>query len=58
MLNKNWGANHNLGTQYVYSIKGFDQEQKQYLYNVNANAGVSSLSGTPFQVQVGLRYGF
>ena len=58
LLNKKWGANHNLGKQNVYSIKGFDQEQKQYTYNVNANTGVSSLSGTPFQVQVGLRYGF
>lgn len=27
-------------------------------YNVNANTGVSSLNGTPFQVQIGLRYGF
>ena len=29
-----------------------------YTYNVNANTGVSSLNGTPFQVQIGLRYGF
>ena len=58
MLSKKWGANHSLGKQNVYSIKGFDQEQQQFVYNVNANTGVSSLSGTPFQVQIGLRYGF
>lgn len=58
LLNKNWGAGHDLGKQNIYSIKGFDQESKQFVYNVNANTGVSSLNGTPFQVQLGLRYGF
>lgn len=58
MLNKDWGSGHNLGKQNIYSIKGFDQDAKQYTYNVNANTGVSSLNGTPFQVQIGLRYGF
>lgn len=58
MLSKDWGAGHILGNQYIYSIKGFDQGNKQYTYNVNANAGVSNLNGTPFQVQIGLRYGF
>lgn len=58
MLSKDWGSGHILGNQYIYSIKGFDQGNKQYTYNVNANAGVSNLNGTPFQVQIGLRYGF
>lgn len=58
MLSKDWGSGHNLGTQRIYSIKGFDQDAKQYAYNVNANTGVSSLNGTPFQIQIGLRYGF
>lgn len=58
MLNKDWGANHKLGNQKIYTIKSFDQEKKQYMYSVNTNAGVSSLSGTPYQVQIGLRYGF
>ena len=26
MLNKDWGAGHNLGTQKIYSIKGFDKD--------------------------------
>ena len=58
LLNKNWGAGHNLGTQKIYSIKGFDQDKKEYIYNVNANTGVSSLNGTPYQFQIGLRYAF
>lgn len=58
MLSKDWGSGHNLGKQNIYSIKGFDQNAKQYAYNVNANTGVSDLNGTPFQVQIGLRYGF
>lgn len=58
MLNKDWGSGHNLGTQYLYTIKSFDSANKQYVYNVNTNAGVSNLNGNPFQVQIGLRYGF
>lgn len=58
MLSKKWGANHALSAQGIYSITGFDKEAQQYVYNVNANTGVSGLSGTPFQIQLGLRYGF
>lgn len=58
MLNKDWGAGHNLGAQKIYTIKSFDKEKKEYVYNVNANTGVSSLNGTPYQVQLGLRYAF
>lgn len=58
LLNKDWGAGHNLGKQNIYSIKGFDQGTKQYIYNVNANTGISNLNGTPYQFQVGLRYAF
>jgi hypothetical protein len=58
LLNKSWGAGHNLGNQYIYSIRSFDAAQQQYVYNVNPNAGVSSLNGNPYQVQVGLRYSF
>lgn len=58
LLNKNWGAGHNLGTQRIYTIKSFDHDKKQFVYNVNPNTGVSSLNGTPYQFQIGLRYGF
>ncbi|OKS86385.1 hypothetical protein RG47T_1841 [Mucilaginibacter polytrichastri] len=58
LLNKEWGVNHNLGATPIYSIKNFDPVNKQYAYTVNTNAGVSSLSGNPYQFQIGLRYGF
>lgn len=58
LLNKDWGSNHNLSTNYIYTIKGFDQASKTYSYNINPNAGVSSVGGTPWQIQIGLRYSF
>lgn len=58
LFSKNWGAGHIIGKQNLYSIKGFDAEKQQYTYNVNTNAGVSNLNGNPYQVQIGLRYGF
>jgi hypothetical protein len=58
LLNKNWGVNHNLGATSIYNIKSFDAVAKQYVYTVNTNAGVSNLSGNPYQFQIGLRYGF
>jgi len=58
MFKKTWGVGHNLGKQNLYSIKSFDPESEQFLYNVNTTTGVSNLNGNPFQVQLGLRYAF
>lgn len=58
MLNKKWGVTETLGTQAIYSIASFNPTTRTYNYSVNPNAGVVSPSGNPFQVQVGLRYGF
>ncbi|WP_454803271.1 carboxypeptidase regulatory-like domain-containing protein [Mucilaginibacter phyllosphaerae] len=58
LLNKNWGVNHNLGSTSIYNIKSFDATKQEYVYSVNTNAGVSNLSGNPYQFQIGLRYGF
>ncbi len=58
LLSKNWGSGHNLGKQNIYTIKGFDADKKEYIYNVNSNTGVSNLNGNPYQVQIGLRYVF
>lgn len=57
-FNKKWGVNHNLGNTSLYTIKGFDAAANTYKYSVNTNAGVSSLSGNPYQFQVGVRAGF
>ncbi len=58
LLNKDWGANHSLGNVNLYTIKGFDASTNTYKYSVNTNAGVSSLSGNPYQFQLGMRLGF
>ena len=58
MLNKKWGARKTLGNQNIYSIGGFDTDSNTYNYNVNPNTGVTSPSGNPYQIQLGIRYGF
>lgn len=58
LLKKEWGVNKNLGKQNLYTIKGFDALKKEYIYQVNPNAGVPNLSGYPYQIQLGMRYSF
>lgn len=58
LLNKDWGVGTNLGKQTLYAIKSFDKAKNEFVYNVNKGAGVSSLNGSPYQIQVGLRYSF
>ncbi|THU34189.1 TonB-dependent receptor [Niastella caeni] len=58
LINKSWGATKNLGKQNIYSLGGFDPVTSSYNYNVNLNAGVITPSGNPWQIQVGVRYGF
>ncbi|HLP36048.1 carboxypeptidase-like regulatory domain-containing protein [Lacibacter sp.] len=58
LLNKEWGRNFNLGTQNLLFVTGFDQATKQYNYRVNENVGVQQANGTPYQIQIGARYGF
>ncbi|WP_128331366.1 TonB-dependent receptor [Apibacter sp. HY039] len=58
LLNKDWGAGYFLGKQYIYSIKSFDADKKEFVYTVNPNAGISSRNGNPYQIQIGIRYNF
>ncbi|KAA6440863.1 TonB-dependent receptor [Dyadobacter flavalbus] len=58
MLNKDWGVGNNLGKQNLLTIRSFDKTKEEFVYNVNKGAGVSSLNGNPYQVQLGLRYAF
>jgi hypothetical protein len=58
LINKSWGATKNLGKQNIYSLGGFDQNIPAYKYNVAANTGVINPSGNPWQIQLGIRYGF
>lgn len=58
LLNKAWGINHALGATSLLTRSGFDTTTNNYKYAVNTNAGVSNLSGNPYQFQLGARYGF
>ncbi|TYP92310.1 hypothetical protein BC792_11785 [Sphingobacterium allocomposti] len=48
LLNKEWGVNKSLNKQNLTTIRGFDAQTQQYIYQVNQNAGVSGLSGNPY----------
>ncbi len=58
LLNKEWGAGTNLGKQNLYSIRSFDPATKRYGYGMSNGVGVSNLNGSPYQIQIGLRYAF
>ena len=61
LLNKEWGRNFNLNTfntQTLLFVTGFNQTTKEYTYRVNENVGVQQANGTPYQIQIGARYGF
>jgi hypothetical protein len=59
MISKDWGVNNDLGrSRNLQSIRGFDQESRQYIYNVEQGVGVLPINGTPWRIQLGLRYSF
>lgn len=58
LLNKKWGSYDNsLGNQTLYNISGFDQTARQFSYRMG-NVGVPNIGGTPWQLQLGLKYSF
>ncbi len=68
LLNRNNGTNLSLSSQALYAlgipaaggnaaVPAFSQATRQFNYRVNAT-GVVTPSGDPFQIQIGLRYGF
>lgn len=58
LLNKDWGATKTLGKTNLLNLNGFSQATQTYSYGVNANAGVITPSGNPWQLQLGARYAF
>ncbi|WP_226390233.1 hypothetical protein [Penaeicola halotolerans] len=59
LLNKDWGNNNDLGrSRNLYSIQGFDQVNQQYIYRVESGVGTQPINGTPWRLQLGLRYAF
>jgi hypothetical protein len=69
LLNRRWGAeyqlpvgisNQNPVVQRVplLNVVGFDQATRHYVYTVNENFGVLQKGGSPYQLQLSVRYGF
>ncbi len=58
LLNSEWGNNNNFGNRNLLRITGFDQAEQNYTYNVESNVGTLPINGTPWRIQVGLRYSF
>jgi outer membrane receptor protein involved in Fe transport len=58
LINKSWGASRNLGKQSIYETQGFDNVSQNYDYKVQTNTGVITKGGNPWQIQIGIRYGF
>jgi hypothetical protein len=60
MLDKTQGVSYNQGNINLVSMTGFDQTTKNYTYGVETGAGrkLNSAGGTPWRIQLGLRYSF
>ena len=60
LLDKEQGISYNHGNVNLVSMVGFDQVSKNYTYNVETGAGrkLSTAGGTPWRIQLGLRYSF
>jgi hypothetical protein len=58
LFNKHKGVGRILPKQNIYSTKGFDPVKNEFIYTPNIATGVSNLNGNPYQIQLGLRYGF
>ncbi|WP_340152273.1 TonB-dependent receptor [uncultured Marivirga sp.] len=58
LLNPEWGVNNNFRNRNLLRIAGFDPSSQNYQYNVESNVGALPINGTPWRLQVGLRYSF
>ncbi|MCU0450418.1 MAG: TonB-dependent receptor, partial [Bernardetiaceae bacterium] len=53
------GRNRNLGAeQRLFTIAGFDPASNNYRYRVNATTAANPVGGTPWRLQLGVRYVF
>jgi Carboxypeptidase regulatory-like domain len=60
LLDKTKGVSYNHGNINLVTMTTFDQKTMNYNYNVEAGAGrkLSSAGGTPWRIQLGVRYAF
>lgn len=58
-LDKSKGNTHNYGrNQQLMRVQGFDQATKAYNYSVQTGVANESIGGTPWRLQLGVRYTF
>jgi hypothetical protein len=59
LLNKSNGVNRNLSRELrLLNISGFDKEALQYNYTFNSPTASNPIGGTPWRLQLGVRYSF
>ncbi len=59
LIDKNKGINRNLGReQRLYNLSGFDRANLQYNYTLNSSTAANPVGGTPWRLQLGVRYSF
>ncbi|MFI8379489.1 carboxypeptidase regulatory-like domain-containing protein [Leeuwenhoekiella sp. NPDC079379] len=58
LLNKDWGNTNNFGNRDLMRINGFDATTQSYTYGVQTGAGTEPINGTPWRLQLGMRYSF
>lgn len=59
LLNKEWGRTNNYSRRRDFmNTTGFDQTTNSYQYSVQTGAGTEPINGTPWRLQLGVRYTF
>lgn len=59
MLDRNAGRNRNIDRETrLFQITGFDRTARQYNYSVNGTTAANPVGGTPWRLQLGVRYSF
>lgn len=58
LLNKDWGNDNNYNDRDIMRINGFETTAKAYTYGVQTGAGREPVNGTPWRLQLGMRYSF
>ena len=59
LLNRDWGVTNDYSSENrLMRITGFDQETRAYTYAVNSGVAAEPINGTPWRLQLGVRYTF
>ncbi len=59
LLNRDWGVTNDYSSENrLMRITGFEQETQAYTYGVNSGVATEPINGTPWRLQLGVRYTF